>query len=53
MQIRKKVEQDNELDIIKTTYLTNKQRTEVYCEVRKKIYISTKSYYKEKKKIAN
>lgn len=51
-QIRKKVEQDNELDIIKTTYLTNKQKTEVYCEVRKKIYISAKSYYKEKKKMA-
>lgn len=50
-QIKNRVEGENEIDIIKTTYLTNAQKTKTYCEVRKKIYISTKIFYKEKKKM--
>ena len=34
-RIRKRVEHENEIDIIKTTYLTNKENTKTYCEVKK------------------
>ncbi|WP_052597714.1 DUF4442 domain-containing protein [Aureispira sp. CCB-QB1] len=47
--IKKKVETEQEIEIVKTTYLTNKDQTKVYCEVRKTIYIANKSYYKEKR----
>jgi len=48
-QIKKQVKKENEMEIIKTTYLTNKEKTKIFCEVKKTIYISTKSYYKNKK----
>ncbi len=49
-EIKNRVEQEDEIDIIKTTFLTNKDQTKVYCEVRKTIYIANKSYYKQKRK---
>lgn len=48
-EIKNKVEKDNEIEIIKTTSLTDKQKSKVYCEVRKTIYIAEKSYFKKKK----
>ena len=49
-KIKKQVEKDNEMEIVKTTFLTNREKTKTFCEVRKTIYISAKSHYKNKKK---
>ncbi|GAA4278370.1 DUF4442 domain-containing protein [Aquimarina mytili] len=48
--IKDRVKQENEIEIIKLTQLTNKDRTKVYCEIRKTLYIADKSFYKEKRK---
>lgn len=42
------VQTENEMEYEVQTFLTNKAGDTIFCEVRKKIYISTKSYYKEK-----
>ena len=49
--IRKKVAVEKEIEITKTTKLTNKNRSIVYCEVKKRIYIADKSYFKNKRKV--
>ncbi|MEW8030135.1 MAG: DUF4442 domain-containing protein [Candidatus Thiodiazotropha sp.] len=49
-QIREQVEKDNETVIVKTTCLTNKDQTKVFCEVRKTIYISKKSNYRKRRR---
>lgn len=46
--IRKTVEAHNEMEIVKTTQLTNKDKSRVYCEVRKTIYVASKTHYKAK-----
>ena len=48
--IRSTVESDNEMHIVKTTQLTNKDKTKVFCEVKKTVYIASKAYYKEKRR---
>lgn len=48
--IRQVVNRDNEMEIIKTTLLTNKEKTKTFFEVRKTIYIAAKAYYKSKSK---
>ncbi|WP_317044720.1 DUF4442 domain-containing protein [Flavobacterium sp. NLM] len=48
-EIKDKIKQQNELEIVKTTLLTNKDKSITYCEVRKKIYIADKSYFKNKR----
>lgn len=47
--IKNKILQQNELEIVKTTLLTNKEKSITYCEVRKTIYIADKSYFKTKR----
>lgn len=47
--IKNKVKKEQEIEIIKTTYLTNKEETTIYCKVKKTIYIADKTYYKAKK----
>ncbi|HAS43636.1 MAG TPA: DUF4442 domain-containing protein [Microscillaceae bacterium] len=47
--IKTKVEQNQEIEIVKTTQLTDKGQEKVYCEVRKTIYIADKAYYKQKR----
>ncbi len=47
--IRKRVTLANEIEIVKTSLLTDKHKTKTYCEVRKTIYIADKSYYKKKR----
>lgn len=47
--IKNKIIQQNELEIVKTTLLTNKEKSITYCEVRKTIYIADKSYFKTKR----
>ncbi|WP_299795879.1 DUF4442 domain-containing protein [uncultured Maribacter sp.] len=49
-EIRAQVAEKKEVDVIKTTQLTNKEKTQVFCEVRKTIYIANKAYFKEKRK---
>ena len=53
-EIKNRISTENEIDIVKITSLTNKEKTIIYCEVKKKIYIAKKSYYNNKRKtIAN
>lgn len=49
-QIKNKVDEEQEVEIVKTTYLTNKDQTTIYCEVRKTIYIADKAFYKQKRR---
>lgn len=46
--IKQQLLQENEIEILKTTKLVNKDKTKTYCEVRKKIYIADKEFYKNK-----
>ena len=48
--IKQQVAQSEEIEIVKTTTLTDKDKQQVYCEVRKTIYIANKSFYKMKRK---
>ncbi|MBU3012020.1 DUF4442 domain-containing protein [Polaribacter vadi] len=50
-QIRKDVSEKKEIDLIKNIQLTNKDKTVVFAEVSKTIYIADKRYYKEKRKL--
>jgi 5-bromo-4-chloroindolyl phosphate hydrolysis protein len=49
-EIREQVAENKEIDIIKITKLTNKDKTQVFCEVKKTIYIADKEYFKQKRK---
>ena len=46
--IKKVLETRNYTEIEKTVQLTNKDKSKVYCEVVRVIYIANKSYYKQK-----
>jgi len=48
-QIRQRILDENEIEIVKTTQLTSADREIVYCEVKKVIYIADKGYYKQKR----
>lgn len=50
IEIKEQVSGENEIEIIKTTKLTNKDRTQVYCEVKKTIYIADKEFFKQKRR---
>lgn len=47
-EIKQKVDAQKEIEIIKTTFLTNREENVVYCEVHKNIYIASKAYFKQK-----
>ena len=47
--IKKRVKEENEIEITKTTLLTNQVKSVVYCEVSKVIYIADKTYFKKKR----
>lgn len=47
--IKAKVTQQNELEIVKTTNLTNKDQSKIFCQVKKTIYIADKAYFKQKR----
>lgn len=49
-EIKERVAREKEIEIIKTTLLTNKDQTKTFCEVRKTIYVADKSFYKSKRK---
>ncbi|UII78033.1 PaaI family thioesterase [Flagellimonas sp. CMM7] len=48
-EIRNHVAHNNEMEILKTTSLTNQDQTIVYCRVEKTIYIADKTYFKKKR----
>ena len=47
--IKKRVASENEIEIVKTSLLTDKNKTKTYCEVHKTIYIADKAFYKKKR----
>ena len=49
-EIKKRVSEENEINIEKITLLTNKDKSKTFCEVRKTIYIADKQFYKQKKR---
>lgn len=49
--IKNRVQKEKEITIVKSTFLTNRNRDQIFCEVQKTIYIAEKSFYAEKKKM--
>jgi len=49
--IKTRVRSENEIEIVKTSLLTDKTKSKTFCEVRKTIYIADKNFYKEKRRI--
>lgn len=49
-EIKNHIASNNEMEILKTTSLTNKNQTIVYCQVKKTIYIADKTYFKKKRR---
>ncbi|MEL6916928.1 MAG: DUF4442 domain-containing protein [Bacteroidota bacterium] len=50
--IKQQVQQKNEIEIIKTSLLTDIHKNLVYCEVKKTIFVADKTYYKKKRAAA-
>ena len=48
--IKKRVKEEQEIEIVKVTQLMDKGQNKVFCEVRKTIYVANKAFYKEKRK---
>lgn len=46
--LKQQLAQKGELELTKTTYLTNKEESQIYCEVDKVLYVARKEYYKQK-----
>jgi len=46
--IKEAVARDQEMELVKVTQLTNQEGSVVFCEVRKRLYVASKAYYKEK-----
>lgn len=49
-QIKKDVSHNDEIDLVKDITITNKDKTVVFAEVSKTIYVANKKYYKLKKR---
>jgi len=49
--IKKSVSEKDEIEIVKSTSLTNKDGSVVFCEVRKTIYVADKAFFKKKRKM--
>ena len=47
--IKNRIMTENEITITKRTELMNKEKTQVFCEVKKIIYVADKSFYKNKR----
>jgi len=52
-EIKERVVKDDEIEIVKTTSLTNKDGSIVFCEVKKTIYIADKTFFKKKRERRN
>ena len=49
-QIKARVQNENEIEIVKTTALQDKNASKTFCEVKKTIYVASKEFYKEKRR---
>ncbi len=49
--IKNRIKNKHEIEIIKTAVLTDKAKTKIYSEITKTIYIADKSFYKKKKSV--
>lgn len=49
-QIKQDVAQNGEIDLIKELTITNKDKSVVFCELSKTVYIADKQFYKDKRK---
>ncbi|MEO0570833.1 MAG: DUF4442 domain-containing protein [Bacteroidota bacterium] len=49
--IKSRVATENEIEIVKSTVLTNKDGTEEFCVVDKTLYIADKGFYKKKRQL--
>ncbi|HAA13840.1 MAG TPA: DUF4442 domain-containing protein [Cytophagales bacterium] len=49
-EIKRRVGEEQEIEIERMTQLTNQEGGVVFCEIQKTIYIADKAYYKEKRK---
>ncbi len=47
--IKRQIAENNEFEIEKLTALTNQDKSIIYCEVKKTIYIANKAFFKEKR----
>ena len=55
-EIKQKANDNNEFEIVKSTQLTNKDKSIIFCEVHKRVYIAKKAFFKNKlakKKLKN
>lgn len=50
-EIEERVKTENEIVIVKTTQLTDKNKKNLYCEIKKTIYIADKNFYKQKREL--
>ncbi len=50
-QIKAEVKAKNEIELIKTSELTDKNQSKVFCEVHKTIYVADKGFYKAKRRV--
>ena len=48
-KIKDRIAKEGEIEIVKTTLLTNKEKTIIFCEVHKTIYVAEKAFYKYKR----
>lgn len=48
--IKEQVKKEHEIEIVKTTQLTDRSGKKLFCEVRKTIYIADKAYFKSKRR---
>ena len=46
--IKERISKNDEIDVNKSTLLTSKDRSIVYCEVKKTIYVAEKGFYRDK-----
>ncbi len=49
-EIKARVAQETEINIVKTTLLTDRSGSTVFCQVDKTLYITTKEHYRDKQK---
>ncbi len=51
--IKARVAIENEIEVVKTTLLTNKDQTKTFCEVHKTLYVADKVFFKNKRRKSN
>jgi len=47
-KIKESIKSKNEIELVKTTKLTDKSGSKIYCEIEKTIYVADKEFYKQK-----